>query len=1037
MRRMAESREPWPDLFINGAQRSVRDDVLTWLSSLRSVGPGTLITVVTGYLSVRGLLTATSVLRDAVRSGAHVRILLGVGPSEQVRIVAPAVDPRAERETLRRLLHRGRTAITAEVDAIPQSRPDSLALYGLAQLLRHPHVACRRYECGFLHGKAIAAEPESGPARALIGSANFTLAGWTGNQELFSEVDRQRACQVASLADTWWNESTPFDLAAILERRFRAWPHPLVFLQMLRSLYGDEVDTDSALRLHDWEKDGVAKALNIIERHGGVLIADDVGLGKTYEAGEIIRHGRDAGWGPALIICPAHLCRMWTAKLTEWKLAAEVLSYHRMNNLVAEFRESGNWPQHGIIICDEAHWLRNPKTGFAANLHQLLDHQLSPAWRVLLTATPVSNHGRDLYELLTITDPHLEPAWIPSGTLTQRRRRSRTPRAHTLLHRCEQADLLDSKDREELWAELDHRLVRRTREFLRAHYPSVPAFPQQHPVPVDYHLSPQAQQTTAAVLAAVGANTESLPPAARNQLNSLVRDSAESAPLTLAAYELSAYARGTSGMPYAALTALLRLQLLKRLESSPAALAGTTTRMAQRTAQALQDLNRGVLRVPDQRESEHNARRLRETLFDTDIDTSEQRDVDELIDAIVDTPATGTSIPISAQDYNVDRLRSDLEHDHDVLQRLSRLAWNTIPHDRKREALRNLLVTTANHPQGPKILIMAGSRATTSDLGSWLDKQIENDDRLATYRGRLANLGGPHAEERGEVQHVVAEFAPRNAGASLPPLEAARLLDRYDILIGTDILAEGLNLQQAALLVHYDLPWNPQIMGQRAGRIDRVGSLHEDVHCYTIMPDTGLDLILNLLDRLRTKARVAAATVGVPTQLFPDSPTAARDFATIFTRSQRAGTSAPYFADLYRAWLGQALREPRIRQALDELPPAAAALSPTTSGFTYCFASLPGEESTMVRHINTTDRPGHTLFITRSCLREAAADLPKWIRSIHNGDDPVPEELPLLPDSAIRQHWQHRDQIAAAHRDGTSDNHGLELHAWIAPTSTQ
>lgn len=1031
---MPNTRDPWPDLFINGDDRSVREDVLTWLSSMRFRCSGTRISFVTGYISIRGLLAAKSVLQDLVRRGAHVRILLGVGPSEHVRITTPSMDARADRTSLRRLMERERSVITAEVDAIPQSRSESLDLYALAQLLRHPRVSCRRYERGFLHAKAIVAEPPTEATCALTGSANFTLSGWTDNQELFSEVDGRRAGQMASLADTWWNESQPFDLAGILERRFRAWPHPLVFLRSLRALYGDEVNAESTLRLHDWEKDGVAKASSIIERHGGVLIADDVGLGKTYEAGELVRHARDAGWGDALIICPAHLRRTWTAKLAEWKLSAEVLSYHRMNNLVAEFDEARNWPQYGLIVCDEAHCLRNPKAGFAANLHALLDHQVGPTRRVLLTATPVSNHGRDLYELLTITDPELEPGWTPAGTLTCRRARDRSARAKTLLRRCERADCLSEKEREELWAEFDHLLVRRTRDFIRENYPTAPVFPRQHPLPVEYQLSSRARRVTGAVLTAVGAGTELLPEPARDQLDALVRDESTSAPLTLAAYEISAYARGTSGMPRVALAALLRLQLLKRLESSPAALAGTATRMAQRTTQVLWDLNSGIMRVPDQRESERSARRLRETLFESDIDAGATHEIDDFIESIVDTVDAGEAIEVSPADYDLDELRTNLEHDQEALQRLSRLAWEAIPHDHKREALRELLVMSANHPQGPKILIVAGSRATTSDLGAWLEKQIDTDERLATYRGRLANLGGPHAEERAEVERVVAEFAPRTAGESLPQLEAARLLDRYDVLIGTDILAEGLNLQQAALLVNYDLPWNPQIMGQRAGRLDRVGSPHRDVHCYTIMPDTGLDLVLNLLDRLRTKASIAAATIGVPTQLFPDSPTATRDFATVFSRSQRANIAAPYYADLYRTWLAQALREPRIRQALDELPPAAGALSPITSGFTYCFTPRAGGPA-LVRHINTTDRPGHTLITAQACLREAAAELPKWIRDVHNGQTALPADLPLLPGSVVRQHWQHRDRIADRPPDEfLNDRQGaLDLQAWIAP----
>lgn len=1039
---MTVPADPWPDLFVNTSGRSVRSGVVEWLCSMRPKWPGARVTFVTGYLSVRGLLTVEPVLRDMLRSGARVRLLLGVAPHEQARITEPSTSSTADPAVLRRLLQEERAAVTAEVDAIPATKPESLALAGLADLLHHERVACRRYERGFLHAKSVLVEPPSGQARAVLGSANVTLAGWTSNQELLAEADTDRARQISSLALSWWDAATDFDLAALLRRRFCAWPHPLVFLRVLRALYGDEVNTPSALQLHDWQKDGVAKALATIARNGGVLIADEVGLGKTYEAGEILRHARDAGWGPALIVCPAHLRQFWRTKLTEWQLSAEVISYHKLNYLAGDFHATGSWPQYGLLICDEAHCLRNPTTSFATSVHELLDHQTGPTKRVLLTATPVSNHGRDLYELLTLTTPELEPDWRPSATLSQRRAATRSREANALLRRCEHADVLRRTELGEFHGKLDQLIVRRTRPFIREHYPNAPAFPTQTAVAISYQLSAQARRATVAVLDAVGASAEALSAASLLQLESLRQHRKPGAPLTLAAYELAAYARGTSGMPHATLSTLLRLQLCKRLESSPAALAGTATRMERRTADALADLDRGVVRIPTKNHDEHAARVLRQALHDAELDDdTSPAELDAVIEATAQRLSNEDVREASIADYDVARLRHDLEHDRRVLHQLAQHAWKTIPHDRKREALRDLLITAAAHPRGPKIVVLAGSRATTTDLGSWLRKIIDSDDRLSVYRGRTVNLGGADAPSRSEVEQAVAGFAPRTAGESLPAYQAARLIDRYDLLIGTDILAEGLNLQQSALLVHYDLPWNPQIMGQRSGRVDRIGSLHDEVFCYTIMPDTGLDLILNLLDRLRAKANIAAATVGVPTHLFPESPVAARDFATLFDEQHPQEAERPYFADRYRAWLGRALREPPIRHALDTLPPAAAALSPSTNGYTYCLSRTQSahrtEQSTLC-HINTRDRPGHTLFSRQPCLDEISTDLPRWIRDINRGKAPIPTQLPVLPDAVVREHWkleeQARNRLDQHH--GLADDHtdpGVELHAWIAP----
>src|SRR5204863_10025144 len=135
-------------------------------------------------------------------------------------------------------------------------------------------------------------------------------------------------------------------------------------------------------------------------RLGGVLIGDDVGLGKTYQAAELIRYARDARWGAALVVCPAHLRRMWTTKLARLGLTADVVSYHELGRAVTEHTSDSQWASYGLVICDEAHNLRNPTTTFMAGLRAVLEHQTERPRVVLMTATPVNNYGRDLYELL-------------------------------------------------------------------------------------------------------------------------------------------------------------------------------------------------------------------------------------------------------------------------------------------------------------------------------------------------------------------------------------------------------------------------------------------------------------------------------------------------------------------------------------------------------------------------------------------------------------------------------------------------------------
>jgi superfamily II DNA/RNA helicase len=130
----------------------------------------------------------------------------------------------------------------------------------------------------------------------------------------------------------------------------------------------------------------------------------------------------------------------------------------------------------------------------------------------------------------------------------------------------------------------------------------------------------------------------------------------------------------------------------------------------------------------------------------------------------------------------------------------------------------------------------------------------ESDPRLAAYRGRITSITGSD----GARQDALYGFAPQSTEA--PPARAA---DLYDIVVTTDVLAEGVNLQQARHIITYDLPWNPMRVVQRHDRIDRIGSRHTEVFLRCFFPDQRLDDLLGLEERLERKLKQAAAAVGV------------------------------------------------------------------------------------------------------------------------------------------------------------------------------
>ncbi|CAG0997032.1 hypothetical protein ANRL2_03667, partial [Anaerolineae bacterium] len=160
-----------------------------------------------------------------------------------------------------------------------------------------------------------------------------------------------------------------------------------------------------------------------------------------------------------------------------------------------------------------------------------------------------------------------------------------------------------------------------------------------------------------------------------------------------------------------------------------------------------------------------------------------------------------------------------------------------------------------------KVLIFSFYADTVDWIEDFLLRALDRDPRLAVYRGRMVSVAGDEARGGVSRKEAVWGFAPESAEAPLP--RPGEEVDRFDIMLATDVLAEGMNLQQCRNIINYDLPWNPMRLVQRHGRIDRIGSRHDRVFLRTYFPDDQLDRLLDLEGRVRKKLAQAAASVGV------------------------------------------------------------------------------------------------------------------------------------------------------------------------------
>lgn len=829
-----------PELLTNRPGEVVADGIRGYLEHLReTLKDPCELAIATAYFNLGGW----HLVADELQHPKTIRLLLGAEPPDPERRVRKldVVHDRSERQQVQRALEGHDRDLQAEADLLGFTLDAATGAAKLIEWLRSERVEVRRLPDRFLHGKAwIVSDNADG---AVVGSANFTYAGMTTNLELaLGNYDPHVVKGVRSWFDELWAEAEPFDLAALYVARFEPHQPYTIYLRMLLERYGTELEEEAAatgdgvIHLTQFQHDGVWRAKRILRRRNGVLVADEVGLGKTFLAGELIREAVQDRRQRVLVVAPATLRDgPWRKFLLDAMLGVECVSYEdlRAGNMKYPLED------YAMVVVDEAHNVRNPGTERADALRRLLAGT-PPKQLVMLTATPVNNSLWDLYYLLSYFVKS-DSAFASAGIRSLRKHFGR-------------AMAVDPDDLrpDHLFDVLDDVAVRRTRPFVRRYYPHdrvridgelVPiTFPKARPLTIDYELDEALPGFFDRFAVAMGAKTE------KTDADRIEQEQDALPVLTFARYVPSRYLKSGGAEAYEIQVAgLLRSALLKRFESSSCAFAKTCRKMAASHDDFLGLVASGSVAT---------GKALSEWAA-TDSD-----DADEL-EAFVS--AHGADLdPVSL--YDVHALREDVEHDRDVLLSFATEAETINPEaDAKLAALEEQLATIAEEAEAAgigdadtrdrrKVLVFSYFADTVDWIMDHLTEVVDTDLRLAAYSGRIAAASG----SRDGKEAALFGFAPRTTDA--PP---GKDEDRFDILVATDVLSEGVNLQQAQHIINYDLPWNPMRLVQRHGRIDRIGSKYGEVFLRSFFPDTQLEELLGLEQRLHLKITQAARTIGV------------------------------------------------------------------------------------------------------------------------------------------------------------------------------
>jgi superfamily II DNA or RNA helicase/HKD family nuclease len=845
------------------------------LNELLAQTAGKPLDIATAYFAISGYRLVKHGLH---RVGAF-QLILGAEPHSGAEV---GLKPSAE--ALKKRLQ-------GDLEAEPFNEATLKLVEELIAFLRADKVEVRLYHKGFLHAKAYLFHQDNvgphnradrlRPFAAIVGSSNFTGPGLVSNRELNlvhrvilpteEAVDREAAERASyveqnredkSLFDptgmdvpdsarrfiksevgaraitdlmSWyerqWADSVDFkdDLIELLDAsKFgtKEYTPYEVYTKALYEYFKEELGADapelgrSAVDLAEFQEDAAKKARRILARYDGVLIADSVGLGKTWIGKKLLEDFAYHRRQKAVVVCPASLRQMWQRELASATIAAQVVG---MEELGRDTFDPSPYGDADVLLIDESHNFRNDKANRYLALDTLIqlnggrgrdgEHKKV----ILISATPINNDLYDLanqVRLFTQSRPdYFREAGIGDFTAYFRRARRMVKREDT------PAGVV-------LFNLLEEVMVRNTRPYIRTAYPNATikgkpvVFPDRRLHTVTYDLGATYGGLYDEIVAAI--------------------DSLSLAPYKLEAYKKKSAIKDEEQHKFdegreEGLVGIFKTRFLKRLESSIEAF-----RLSLRRALTFEETYKDYLLDRKVVSSKDFQKALRYVARDEEDDVAAGSVADEL-DAVAEAKAYIESLPtVDLNEYDLRKLTHDVEADVKALRGLYERTEALAAKDGKLQRLKELL---AGDLKGKKALIFSTFKDTTRYLHRRLTEDAQWLKKADSPHIRRIDSGN-HPDERG---HIIAQFAPIASGNNNSSGE------EIDVLISTDVLSEGQNLQDCGILINYDLTWNPIRLVQRNGRIDRIGSPHAAIGIYNLFPEDELEALLHLVERLTNR----------------------------------------------------------------------------------------------------------------------------------------------------------------------------------------
>lgn len=638
-----------------------------------------------------------------------------------------------------------------------------------------------------------------------------------------------------------------------------------IFSENLEGLSEDNIikegtnfkDTVIWNKLYPFQRDGVIGIIDKMEKYKGCILADSVGLGKTFSALAVIKYFELRN-DRVLVLCPKKLRDNWTVYTQNDKrnsLSADRFNYDVLNHtdLSRDQGYSGeirlntiNWSNYDLVVIDESHNFRNnsARKDRLTRYQKLMQDIIKKGVKtkvLLLSATPVNNKMNDIKNQIAFitedNDAALEKEGIESIDYTLKTAQAAFNRWTNLPAENRTTETFLNMVNQEYFQLLDLLSIARSRKHIEKYYnvKDIGQFPTRLK-PISVKADIDVQQTFMQ-LSQVNERLESLSFSMYQPMKYVLpqkRKFYEDLYDTKVKDGKSTFKQTDREF---AVAALMKVNLFKRLESSISSFNLTLQKLVARIEQTLQLL------------SLHKSVMLQEN-YDEAIDFD-----DEQLEAIT---VGSEKVQIQLKDIDALKWRGDLQYDLTILKELLQQSEQIIAsRDAKLHELRAIIKNKVADPinEGNKKIIVFSAFA---DTVKYLYDQLADELRaLSLHSAMVVGDGANKTTLKGvrvkDINDVLTNFSPKSKERiKIDP----KTTEEIDILFATDCISEGQNLQDCDYLINYDIHWNPVRVIQRFGRIDRIGSTNKEIQLVNFWPNMDLDEYINLEDRVKGRMKI-------------------------------------------------------------------------------------------------------------------------------------------------------------------------------------